>query len=337
MECESGHNEGRCGKVEVVPASRVSNLPLYEVFFVIDCRETIKYESGHIASALNFPPPLPFESKESCLAKFTACASANFCNDRWDPIVIYGDTSPHVVAHMAWVTEKLLAFIVSPVPQSVNDWFLRCMSRSARNIWVIGSGYEGFIGLYPPLMVCGPEPAADKMTPLPYQVSLEGGGPFIGSRAIEWTQPLIEAMGIQAVVLDKPATKVFDSERLTSPLEYFLCSIGNSEDSEEETLTVWSRNRLETLFERTTEFIHGCLQKTHRVLIQLEGRSVSAAIAVAWYMRYKHLTFDDARTAVFATTLRDPLDPTSSVLDKSSIFEKELRLWERSAKFASYV
>lgn len=322
--------------VRTVNAQKAFNLPLYEVFFVIDCREASKYAAGHIASAMNFPPPASFESKDLCLARFVQYASNNFCNDRWDPIVVYGDSSREVVEHMTWVVQRLLDFIQSPTIQD-GDWFMKCMSQHAQNIWVIECGYEGFTFLYPPLNCISDESGAGTMIPLPYHVASDGKGLFIGSRAIEWTKQLIEAMKIQSVVLDKPGTKVFDSEQLSTPLEYFLCSISNSDEEDEtDKVTIWSRNRLENLFDLTTEFIQKSLSNDRRVLIQLRGRSESAAIAIAWHMRYKHLPFEDARAAVFASTLRNPVDASSSVLNKALLFEKELRLWERSAKFATY-
>jgi len=329
------------GKVEVVSALRAFNLPLYEVFFVIDCRNGSDFTKGHIASALNFPPPDPISNKMDAFYAFAQYANENFCNDRWDPIVIYGDDSAQVQDHIVWLVECLLTFINNPPKYHDGSWFIKCMSQSVQSIWVLEGGYKEFVQHYPLLRYLptseNGDTGASSMKPLPYHVSTEGGGIFLGSRAIDWTKEMIEGMGIRAVVLDQEASKVFDSEATTTPLVCFLCSLSNNEDHEDKKVTVWSLNRLETLFEYATEFIQNAVQQHWRVLIQLKGRSASAALAIAWYMRYQHLPFDEAKKVLFSFTLRDPTDTASSVLDRSLLFEKELRLWERSARFASYL
>jgi hypothetical protein len=341
MEGDFGRTEGeedrKCA-VEVVSAKRAFNLPLYEVYFVIDCRQASKFIVGHIASALNFPPPVARSERHQSLAEFANYASDNFCNDRWDPIVLYGDDDEEVVAHMQWVVAKLLEFAGTSPPDGMENWFIQCICKKARNIWIIEGGYEGFVKEYPLLTFTPVQPfdtGASSMKPLPYHVSSEGDGVFLGSRAVEWSKDLIEGMGIRAVVLDTVAGKKFDSASCVEPLECFLCSLSNDDDALDEKVTVWEPNRMEMLFEYATEFIQNAVLNNRRVLIQLQGRSASAAIAIAWTMRYQHKSFEEARAALFSCTLRDPTDATSSVLDKTLLLEKELRLWEKSARFAA--
>jgi hypothetical protein len=233
------------------------------------------------------------------------------------------------------VAFELLGFIEHPPVDLQNNTFLQCLARTSKSIWVLSPGYEGFITDYPMLKHALLEHGADTMTPLPYHLSSEGNGVFLGSRGITWTKGLIEAVGIRAVVLDEVAAKRFESNGVDTPLEYFLCSLSNNDAEDKEQLTIWNRNRLEAMFESVTLFIQTAVQSHRRVLIQLQGRSVSAAIAIAWFMKYQRMSFDDARAAVFACTLRDPADGKSTVLDKSQLLEKELRLWERSAGFAA--
>jgi hypothetical protein len=330
-------NRGKCG-VDIVCAKRVYNLPLFEGYFVIDCRPVSQFSAGHITSALNFPPPLSHAERSRSLVEFANYASDNFCNDRWDPIVLYGDDDEGVVAHMKWVMEKLQEFAGFPPPETMDNWFIQCMCKKARHIWVLDGGYDGFVKEYPLLTFMPLKPfdtGASYMKPLPYHVSDEGDGIYLGSRAIEWSKDLIEGMGIRAVVLDKVAAKKFDSAACVDPLECFLCSLSNDDDTVDEKVVVWTHNRMETLFECATEFIQNAVLSNRRVLIQLQGRSASAAIAIAWTMRYQRKSFEEARAALFSCTLRDPADATSSVLDKTLLLEKELRLWEKSARFAA--
>ena len=344
MNTDNLSNEGgKCGEIECVDARKVYNLPLYEVYLVIDCRQSCQYDQGHIASAMNFPPSPTQSARETSLIEFGEYVSNNFCHERWEPIVLYGDNDEEVQEHLQWTAKRLKSLVGRDILCNSPSAFLRCLSQNTTTIWILDSGFEFFITEYPSLCYKPSvenllETGANYMKPLPYHVSMEGKGIFIGSRALQNAKELIEEMNIESVVLDEVSVKMFNIEHVSKPLESFICSIGKAGDEENtQQLTTYTINRFEELFESVTEFIQTALQSDRRVLIQMQSRSHSADIAIAWYMRYKHMNYYEAKSVLCACTLRNARNPTSSVLQGRVLpFQKELLLWQKSVSFSKY-
>jgi hypothetical protein len=356
--------------ISVVTADKLFNLPLYEVYLVIDCRNSINYDESHIASAFNYPPP-----KEGCglksLYKLFAYMSNNCSHERWNPLVLYGDSDPQVIAHMKRFVESLKELIDNPIayenPDSPDsELFYNNIVNKVSNLWVLEGGFEAFQHQYGfqclPALIhtvrsdpCG----ASLMRPTPHHISHEGNGIFIGSRAIEWTPDYLSAIQVSAIVTDPKNRLQFGNMHEEASLLFFVCSISNDEDgsAENQQVSIWSQDRLGALFDGASEFIQSAVLARQRVLVQLNGRSHSAALVIAWYMRYQGMDFDAAKAILQGCTRKfvaasssaaDRNDSSSSgssgrdsnsdsdkgppsLLHSAQLFERELKAWATSS------
>ena len=332
--------------VSLVCPQHLYNLPLFEVFLVVDCRSRVKYRAGHIASALNFPPPEDDsnETRLKSLEVFAAFASQTYSNERWDPIVIYGDEDPQSVAHIKWFVSTLQEFMKRKVQTGI--WFIDCITARTTQLWVLDCPFSGFEMQYPMLCFTAAQSeheenpndsGASTMIPLPYHVCQDGDGIFIGSKAIKWSTEVLKAMNIQTVVLDDVTAPMFRDIQTTKPLKFFVCSGIQQLEDDKQQISIWNTTKLSNYFEFATEFIQHEVEANQRVLIQLGGRSHSAAIALAWFMRYYGWSFDQAKAHMYScTTSNYSVPEPTTVLNPAMLFERELKMWRNSARFASY-
>ena len=148
---ENYESEDECKIVSLVSPRQVFNLSLFEVYLVIDCRPREQYLSGHVASALNFPPPTNESSlgRTESLLSFATYASENYANERWNPIVIYGDTDDQKVCkHLSWFTNRfMIAYsrrLRTRMPQSAATGFMIAWAQESLRFgcWMVGIAHS---------------------------------------------------------------------------------------------------------------------------------------------------------------------------------------------------
>lgn len=331
--------------VRSVSANLVYNLPLFETYLVIDCRGRAEYDSGHIASALNYPPceDHSIEQKAIAFENFAIYASSAYINERWNPIVLYGSPNdPTVVEHMNEFCLRLIEFISShsnsdslghmEKKQRLGGLFANIAERT-QEIWILEGGYERFSTAYPPLCVvaCPDDPTgATTMRPLPYHIQLPHfeSGIFVGSRAVDWKTQLFQQFGIHSMILDLESFHKFSPALTECMIETMICSLPDHLSNQSGPIIPWSITQLYQFLDSSTQFIQDCLTNKRGILIQLYGRSHSAMILIAWFMRYSHLSYDESYQKLQQSLPRQSSSCTSILESGQIIFKKELEGWE---------
>lgn len=111
---DEGDEEAQDDSIKLVEPSMVLNLPLFEGFLVIDTRPAAAYESEHLATAHNFPPPVilttspaisQLEEEKRLLRFFVRIVEEVGCPDKWDRVVLI--TDEHCDEHALWVARQL--------------------------------------------------------------------------------------------------------------------------------------------------------------------------------------------------------------------------------------
>jgi hypothetical protein len=328
--------------VDHVTHQQVFNLPLYETYLVIDCRPSDVYDACRIQSAFNYPPVASdnMEEKVNNMNKFIEFMDTHYLNERWTPIVLYGDESNQLVTeHVTQFSNLLSDFIETKRgivrANNVNtayEGLIEHISNRTEKIWILNGGFDEFQKHYPCL--CLPVDktvddisGASSMIPLPYHIDTNGEGVFISSRAVRWTSDLLNSFKVKALVMDMP-TSIMMSPELTHTeceIESFVCSLPDHGEGE------WSTDNLELLFDKVSDFINECVLSHKRVVVHLHGRSHSAALCIAWYMKYKNISYNEAKQLLQSVTPANGSSLTS-VLDSNLLFEKQLVEWRGGRK-----
>jgi protein-tyrosine phosphatase len=340
--------------VKDVSIDQVFNLPLFETYLVIDCRSQPEYHANHIQSAFNFPPP-PLGCNEGenqeALEKFIALVSASYVHENWDPVIVYGKDGDDVVtSHLLSLVTLLGKYIeshsTSLSTQTENSSesrfgarlssFFEHLSLRTTNVWCLLGGFDAFEKKYPSLCVssaicasrnvdlCG----ASVMVPHPHQISPLGDGVFIGSRAINWSTTFIREFRIQAMLIDQQCFERYSQSFTDCEVETLICAFP---DYKPVALSGEEAARLRHLFDHSSTFIQRCVESNQRVVIQLHGRSHSAALVVAWLMRYRGMSLEEAKREVHSHTRTRPFS-SASLIDNSLLFQEELIRWQGGQK-----
>lgn len=323
--------------VKLVSPQRVYNLPLFEVYLVIDCRPLEAYCEKRIQSAFNYPPCPPGVSDDSHLLKFAMFMEKSYVNERWSPILLYGSRDDSRAAeHLTAFAEILKGFIetkskaLSVGGKEGPKGFLRYIAERTEQIWILEGDFESFNELYPFLCtpvngsgavgdVCG----GSEMVPLPFHLSLDGDGVYISSRAVRWTAAFLNSFNVAAILADQHTAEKMLQEiiHVGKEIESFVCSI-----PDHDVVDRWSLDEIHLLFDRSSEFIQGCVERRKRVIIHLHGRSYSAAIGIAWLMRYHSMSFFDAKAFLQSMTPR-VCSSLTSIFDERLLCQEELLSW----------
>jgi hypothetical protein len=324
--------------VKIMPSLKVFNLPLFEVYLVIDCRPADAYSQSHIQSAFNFPPCAAGASKEekmAALTTFVRFMTNHYVNEIWSSVIVYGSNSGDQIAanHLTEFVAQLKQFIVTKsgmITRSDSSELESCnlidhIANRTNEIWVVDGDFETFRREYP--VLCHPSNSentslsgAAEMIPLPYHISEEGDGVFIGSRAVKWTASLLKEFRIKALIIDdRSFGPLFDDIKLNElEIESFLCSVPDHGDTGR-----WSTDQMHLLFDNATDFIQNCIISNRRVVINIHGRSLSSAIAIAWFMKYHSMNFHEAKAMVISLAPKN-CSSLTSVLDESLLCESDL-------------
>jgi len=278
--------------VHVTPES-VFNLPLFELFFVVDTRSVDEYKQGHIASAFSFPAfdvSCTKEEKMQHLSSFLFMIAQEGSPERFNPLVFYGgsETEQHE-KFVEWMGESLhelqqknLAMVLysytnksGPVIEDEYNTFQNlCQSliQYVHEIWILEGGYSAFQKEYP--FLCGNINPND-MIPLPHQIE---PNLFVGSRAFEPSHKSLSLFGINHVIIHKSST----CSRIPN-VQYLECDV-----SDEDT------QNMDSCFLGANEFINAAHQQGGKVLVFVHGRTKSAYVVKAFLILSRHMTVDAA-------------------------------------------
>lgn len=333
----------------IVDADEIYNLPLFECYLVVDCRSNEQYDECHIASALNFPPPCNStteQEKIQNLQNFVEYASHAYSNERWDPLILYGDNESQEHIHeFSRIIEnfKQQPFPADPASKkySPGDIFFRNILDRTGSIWILRGGFENFQEMYPILCVPSPQyrleskdavstsvdvTGAGQMVSLPYHISRDGNGVFLSSRAVQWSSSLLLNMRVGAMLLDRQTFEAYAPFLTECSTETLICDhkdVDTSRRHHDEHKAPFS---VFDMFDVSSKFIQDMIDSNNRVVVHLHGRSRSASVIIAWLMRYKDVTFDEAKDILKANTAK-MCSSLTSVIDERLLLEKELRSW----------
>jgi len=280
------------------------------------------------------PLQTTIEGKMEHLQIFVNEMSDNYINERWNPIVLYGSSNndfdeQHHIAEFAKILKAFISKDPSVSKFSESNMFLSRIAEQSKEVWILKDGFEAFKNSYP--MVCGAVDVtktayngADSMVPLPFHITNGDGEVFLSSRAISWTADLLRQFRITSIVRD--ATTSFQMieqaiKESETPIKSFLCSIPDQGSRLE-----WKIGAKHSMFDMTSAFIEECAQQGQRVLIHMHGRSYSAAICIAWLIRFRDMSYDEARS--FLCSELNPIG-VGYELDPALMCEKELRSWNK--------
>ena len=331
------------GIVRYISSNQLYNLPLFETYMVIDCRESSLYQECHIASALNYPPPISKEQQLKNLEDFANYASFAYINELWNPIILYdGNHSSDQSSnnnnnnHLTEFSNLLVKYISKSSSntegsssdqkhQQKSHLFTR-ISEKTRNIWILQNGFEEFQNNYP--FLCVPVVPSDpiggmNMIPLPYHIPI-GNGIFLGTRAIRWTLELLTQFKIHSVLLDLESFHQYSSPLTELSLETMISSIPDH-ISNQRTPSKWPITQLYQFLDSSTQYIQDCILQSKRLLVQLYGRSHGCMILIAWLMRYQSLSYDRSYQELMSY-----ISPTKSLnhLTDGFLLRKELEQWQ---------
>jgi len=277
--------------INKVSAEAIFNLPLFELFFVIDTRSVEEYKEGHIASSYSFPAfdvSCNNEEKMQQLSSFLSMISQDGSPERYTPIVFYGEgDGERLEKFVVWMRDSLhelqqknLTMVLYSysnkhgivIEDDYNAFQNLCQSliRYAQELWVLEGGYEAFKKSYP--FLCG-NINTSEMFPLPHQIE---HNLFVGSRAFELTSNSLSLFNITHVVIHKTATCV----RIPG-VHYLECEV--SDDDNE---------NMENCFVSANQFMKTAHQEGGRVLVFVHGRTKSAYIILAYLILSKHMTLE---------------------------------------------
>lgn len=302
--------------LETVTPESVYNLQLFECYLLIDLRPAELYTKGHIASALNYPPPKDEETITDNLVKFVTWADNNTINERWSPIILYGDDElPDVEYHLLNFARTIQEYFVTESKKKLRSEYNTIMkiAKQCKALWKIKGGYIEFEKKYE--FLCGTWDSsldgfgANTLVPLPIDVtsaqSSQSYHVLLGSRVIVWTSDMLKKFFISRIICDKENAESFADILVDSGILTMVCDIpdeSHGEKIESLLFPLWNKtssfisegldlqlnlNSENYVKETTLTTILNNKNNYHpnRVLIHLHGRSRSASIAVAWLMK----------------------------------------------------
>ena len=312
--------------LKTVPPEDVFNLPLYEHYLVIDTRSRLEYLSGHIATAVSYPPHPPDasqEDKDQALVSFAKGYAKEFYKpENPSPLVIYGNDTLEDIAHTKWLAEKLshlkrqrrmlTLYSTETAQENSNEAllddtfdpfesFCQTVIDKVREIWLLEGGYKSFLSEYPYL--CGNVKFED-MFPVPHQIAQQI---FMGSRVVPTSSNALSTMGITHMVVSE--YQDLDWSELDSVI-ILRCPVRNSNN--EDMIPCW---------EACCKFIDETISSGGKIMILLHGRSRSASVILAYLIRKLGVGFESAWEHLRSKCWH--------LIDRSLVYEPQLDEWAR--------
>ena len=332
---------------EVGP-DEVFNLHLFSNWLVLDGREKTDFGKARIAGAVWTPVSGENDALKlkGLLARLVAHLDEFGMPDHMEKVVVYGPASAtqwlaQCVARLAHAGSGVLSTASPPGgtrargeatkrPSHIQRtvlWFAERLQRCCREILVIRGGFRAFQAAYPTLCVEGPEKRGIghlKATP-----ALISEGVFLGNRFVDISTA--RALGVSAAVVSpnfcehevpKGASGAGSTgfkhgqikrQRMIEGVLYLPIEI-----PDESYGGMWIK-----VFAQAVHFIGECVERKKKVLVQVYGRSRSAAVCAAWLCAAEGLTADEAVAKM------KKLSPKS---DTSLMMVEDLRKWRRSIR-----
>ena len=310
--------------LRTVSSAAIFNLPLYEHYLVIDTRPIEEYQAGHIATAVSFPSQKENNQEKidnDRLYHFAREYVNEYCRpENANPVVIYGSRENELsLSHAKCLAESLCQLQIQRKsvtlydPQQMNEdsfdpleTFCETVADKVKEIWIIEGGYESFLREYP--FLCGNVQFED-MFPTPHLITPQL---FLGSRVVPLTCDCLIKMNISHMIVSE--YQKIDWKELDNIIT-LRCKV--KDDSKENMIPCW---------EASCEFIDEAVINGGHVLVILHGRSRSASIILAYLI--KKLGVD------FEVSWKQLRDSCWHLIDRSLIYEMQLKEWERTHVYA---
>ena len=299
------------------------NLPLYEHHLVIDTRSQEEYSQGHIATAVSYPSPdldCSEEEKERSLVAFIkSYIKEYFRPENPSPIVVYGSEQPDCQLHAEWLATRLemlqkdrrmIAKFDSQTkedtyvehPFNYFEHFCLTIADRAHEIWILEGGYNAFRSEYE--FLCG-KIEFNSMFPLPHRISKNL---FLGTRWMTLTKDCLSKLQITHMIVSE--YQKIDWNELED-ISVLRCSV--QDINSQNMFPCWTA---------CTEFISEAISaKSGRILVVLFGRSRSTSVVIAYLIKALKMNFDNAWQYVCSKCWH--------LIDRSLVYEDQLRTWER--------
>lgn len=278
--------------IKVIPCNEVYNLQLFEIHLIIDTRTKELFEKEHIETAVSFPPQTEFSTQQ--VIEFLQDYEINYGTPSiLNPVIIYGysHTDPFLL-HVVHTLRKLLNTSINQETQisfRLKQWAEQFL-RKTKEIWILENGFCAMKTKFP--FVIYPN-ALDIPFPLLVSEKL-----FWGSRNFKLQDKYLKMMNISHVILD---SETFDNSRFSMTITLFEANVSKT-------------SNIEQMFRMASDFIEeSLLENNSTVLVNLYGRSTSAAILIAWMILKKGLAYWDALQKILS--LHSRLDEHQMFLD----------------------
>lgn len=337
--------------ITFVEPFRVYNLPLYESFFVLDCRRKSEFEKSRIATSVSFDLNDSIKSNNNTndgdddsfsnqlLKLFEEQWQSNFPENLF-PIVLYHDGSNETQESKTLM--RIAEFILSLRNENnskIQDALLRNKFKTSQPttkyyqqyVWIMsGGGFNGFKRHFS--FLCDVSLSLDNLPPLPAIIQHDyrsGFTLYLGSRPSNSVErrnkqqlaqdySTLLALGIEYIIVNQSAHLPLED---TNGIECLTIDIPDKNDVE----------NMAVYWNVVSDMIEQKRREGKKILIQVYGRSRSSSFCVAYLMRFKNCSFAEAMKVVQQNCYYS-LDQSSMWLsqlsdfgtDKSTIMESEM-------------
>ena len=260
--------------LKVANSRKIYNLQLFEIHLIIDTRSTEQYEASHVYSAVSLPSSVSDHFGISEALSFLCEYEKEYGTpSKLNPVILYGNSQKDAFLNTVastlqeLLTKPSLASSVSLTPDQ-QRWAGQFI-RKTKEIWILDGGFAAMQQRYPFMIT------PDNIdTPFPLEVQERL---FWGSRTFQVTDLHLSRMSITHVILD---TQTFDRSEFSIPITIFQASVAKEE---------------ETVLRMAADFIEETLEQPESILlVNLYGRSTSAAILIAYMILKQQFTFVQA-------------------------------------------
>eukprot|EP01124_Arcella_intermedia_P009286 TRINITY_DN16055_c0_g1_i1.p1 TRINITY_DN16055_c0_g1~~TRINITY_DN16055_c0_g1_i1.p1 ORF type:complete len:342 (-),score=65.86 TRINITY_DN16055_c0_g1_i1:193-1218(-) len=330
--------EGR--KVVRVSFVEVYNLPLFEGYVVVDGRSLGDYEGGHITTAVHFGGGVCGDVLRDKEILFDILLKiAHQSPEFYSPIVIYGNeeaSSLKRVEDFVTLFTNMRSYFTSHSGKPIHRDILTVSKKMANSdIWILEGGYESFQREFP--ILCGVDTDTTNALSLPCLIA---PGLFLGSRSTNSLERrfndqlsldlhTLNLLGITHVLVHGGADLPI---RDTDGIHLLIMDIPDTNDMNmapywENAIQLIEQVRLQPVLDSLpgdAPRLPGALPalpggKPGKVLVQVHGRSRSAALMVAWCMKVLRKPFPAALEYVKSHCFYS-LDASLMFLDQLQLF-----------------
>lgn len=279
--------------VKVVHCNQVYNLQLFEIHLIIDTRSKSLFDKEHIETAVSFEPQADFSTQQ--VIEFLYDYEKNYGTPSiLNPVIIYGYS--HTDPFLLNVTNTLVQFLKFSslndqikITKQLKQWAEQFLKQT-KEIWILENGFDSMKSHFP---YCIFPNALDVPFPLLISDCI-----YWGSRNFKLCDKNLKMMNVSHLILD---SNTFDYHRFSIPITLFEANVSNL-------------SNIETMFRMAADFIdEALLEGNPTILVNLYGRSTSAAIIIAWMILKKGISFINAIHKI--TSLYSRLDEKQMFLD----------------------